>query len=153
MTAESLPHIDEHATTIDAGAGAVWEALLRVAEGSFSSAATGRFASLLGCADVDASGPRPLAAGSTIPGFRVEAAEPRRELALAGRHRFSEYALIFRLDDLGDDRTRVRAETRAAFPGLRGRAYRSLVIGTRAHVIVTRRLLEAVKSRADKRGP
>jgi hypothetical protein len=33
--------------------------------------------------------------------------------------------------------TRLRAETRAVFPGTPGRLYRAGVIGTRAHVLVT----------------
>ena len=70
-------------------------------------------------------------------------------LALAGRHRFSSYALIFRLDDLGTHGTRLRAETRAEFPGVKGRLYRTLVIGTRAHVIVTRALLAAVERHSE----
>lgn len=94
-----------------------------------------------------ASGPRPLAAGSTLPGFHVEVAEPGLELALAGSHRFSEYALIFRLADASAGRTRLRAETRAAFPGVKGAVYRTLVIGSRGHVLVTRRLLGAVAQR------
>jgi hypothetical protein len=147
---ESLPHIDEHATEVAAGAEAVWEALLRIVEGSFGSSRTGRIAGLLGCADVVSSGPRPLAAGSTLPGFRVELAEPPRELALAGSHRFSNYALIFRLDRLDAGRTRLRAETRADFPQLKGSVYRALVIGTRNHVLVTRRLLNAIKQRAER---
>lgn len=107
-------------------------------------------ARLLGCADVDSSGPRPLASGSTLPGFHVELGEPRRELALAGSHRFSNYALIFRLDRLDAGQTRLRAETRADFPQLKGSAYRALVIGTRGHVLVTRRLLNAAKQRAER---
>ena len=147
---ERLPHIDEHSVEIAACAEAAWEALLRVVEGSFGSPATARIARLLGCADPDASGPRPLAVGSALPGFHVEAAEPPRELALAGSHRYSSYALIFRLEDLGLGRTRLRAETRATFPGLKGGAYRTLVIGTRGHILVTRRLLGAVKQRAER---
>jgi len=107
-------------------------------------------ARLLGCADVDSSGPRPLATGSTFPGFHVEAAERPRELALAGSHRFSNYALIFRLERLDATRTGLRAETRAIFPGLKGSAYKALVIGTRGHVLVTRRLLDAAKQRAER---
>lgn len=147
---EPLPHIDEHATEVAAGAEATWEALLRIVEGSFGSSRTGRIASLLGCADVDSSGPRPLATGSALPGFHVELAEPARELALAGSHRFSNYALIFRLDRLDAGRTRLRAETRADFPDFKGSVYRALVIGTRGHVLVTHRLLNATKQRAER---
>lgn len=147
----TLPHVDEHATVVAASPDHTWAALLCVVEGSFSSAASAAFVRLLGCVDVDASGPRPLATGSTFPGFHVAAAEEPRELALSGRHRFSAYALIFRLDDLGGVRTRLRAETRAVFPGIKGRAYRATVIGTRAHVLVVRRLLGAAKRRAARR--
>lgn len=145
-----LPHVDEHATTIEAEPDVAWDALLAVAEMSFSSPTTGRIARLLGCADADASGPRPLDRGSAFPGFHVEGVEQPRELALAGSHRFSRYALVVRLEDLGSGRTRLRAETRATFPGLKGRAYRTAVIGTRGHVLVTRRLLDAVKRRAER---
>jgi hypothetical protein len=72
------------------------------------------------------------------------------ELVLEGEHRFSRYALIFHLEALPAGRSRVRAETRAAFPGIRGGAYRALVIGTRAHVLVTKRLLHAVGTRAER---
>jgi hypothetical protein len=149
---ERLPHVDEHSLQIAAGPDAVWEAMQRVLDGSFGTTATGRVAGLLGCADVTASGPRPLATGSAFPGFHVEAADRPRQLTLAGSHRFSDYALIFRLDELASDSTRLRAETRAVFPGLEGRIYRTLVIGTRGHVLVTRRLLGAVKQRAERNG-
>ncbi|HKB49802.1 MAG TPA: hypothetical protein VKC63_00020 [Solirubrobacterales bacterium] len=147
---EHLPHIDEHSTVVAANSGDVWEALLRVVEGSFGSAATGRVARLLGCAEVDASGPRPLAAGSALPGFHVEHADRPRKLALAGSHRFSDYALIFRLEGLDASRTCLHADTRAVFPGAKGAVYRTLVIRTRGHVLVTRRLLKAVKQRAER---
>ncbi|MFE5907644.1 hypothetical protein ACFQ6B_00900 [Streptomyces wedmorensis] len=64
-----------------------------------------------------------------------------RELALAGAHRFSTYSLVFRIEDLGDGRARLRAETRAAFPGMAGRIYRLLVIGSGGHAIGMRRML------------
>ena len=149
-TAAQLPHIDEHSAVIDARADRTWEALLRVVEGSFSGGATPRFARLLGCADTGAAGPRPLTEGSTVPGFRVEAASEERELALAGSHRFSAYSLTFRLEGLGAQGTRLRAETRADFPGLKGEAYKTMVIRTRGHVLVTRRLLEATRRRAER---
>jgi hypothetical protein len=145
-----LPHIDEHQSAVEAGSDVTWAALSRVVEGSFESPATGRVARLLGCADTRVSGPRPLTPGSAFPGFHVEVADPQRKLALVGSHRFSNYALIFRLDGEGDGRTLLRAETRAEFPGLKGSVYRALVIGTRGHVVVTRRLLNAVKRRAER---
>jgi hypothetical protein len=119
-TAESLPYVDEHATEVEADLASTWKAV----------AAT--------------------AAKLPSAGFRVATEVPEQELGLSGHHPFSRYALIFRLDSLGPGRTRVRAETRAAFPGLHGRAYRALVIGTRMHVLVTRRLLGATKRRAER---
>lgn len=156
----ALPYVDEHAVAVAAGAGATWAALLRVAAGSFEGGATPRVARALGCEDTDAGGPRPLELGSVIPGFHVAVArspaeaapdEPA-ELALAGRHRFSRYALIFRVDSDRGGGSRLRAETRAEFPGMKGAVYRALVIGTRGHVLVTRRLLEAAKRRAERAG-
>lgn len=148
-TARDLPFIDEHAAEIGAGADAVWEALLLVIERTFESSGTARGARLLGCADIKASGPRPLAPSSVFPGFHVEAAERPSELVLVGRHRFSDYALAFRIES-HEDRSTLHAETRAAFPGLKGAAYKTLVIRTRGHVLVTRRLLSAVKARAER---
>jgi hypothetical protein len=150
LAMEHLPHIDEHSLVVEAGRDGTWESLLRVVEASVSSGAAPRFARILGCADTAPSGPRPLAEGSVLSGFYVAAAESPTELALAGSHRFSSYALIFRLDDLGGGRTRVRAETRAEFPHLKGAIYRALVIGTRMHVLVTRRMLAGVKRNAER---
>lgn len=148
---ERLPYVDEHSVVVDAGREATWEALLRTPEAFVSAPSAPRFARLLGTADTAASGPRPLAEGSTFPGFHVAAAVAPEELALAGSHRFSNYALVFRLEDFdGGSRTRVRAETRAEFPGLEGSVYRALVIGTRMHVLATRRVLATVKRRAER---
>ncbi len=149
-TQASLPYVDELPVEIGANREKTWAALLRVVEGSFASARGRGPARLLGCENTELSGPRPLAKGSAFPGFHVEAAEPLGELRLAGRHRFSTYLLSFRLEDAGDGGTRLVAETRAAFPGLKGSVYRALVIGTRMHVLVTRRLLIATKRRAER---
>lgn len=88
---------------------------------------------------------------ATMPGFVVEEACPPSRLALAGRHRFSRYSLVFELDDRGRDGTRVRALSWAAFPGVAGRAYRSLVIGSGAHRVIVRRLLRAIEAHAISR--
>lgn len=148
--ASELPYVDEHAAIVAADRAATWESLLRVAEATVSSGGAAGFARILDCADIEPAGPRPLAVGSTIPGFRVAVAEAPAELSLVGSHRFSDYALIFRLEELGAARTRLRAETRAEFPGFKGAVYKGLVIGTRLHVLATRRILGATKSRAER---
>jgi hypothetical protein len=147
---DSLPFVDEHGIDVAASPDVVWRALGRVAEGSFASPTASRFARLVGCESTAVLGPRPLVPGSAFPGFAVARAEPAAELALVGRHRYSDYALVFHLA-ADDGTTRLRAETRAVFPGLSGRIYRTAVIGTRLHVLVTKRLLAAVKRRAEVR--
>jgi hypothetical protein len=153
MHVATLPLVDEHARVVDAGAGDVWTALVGTVDRPSSTAWAARYARLVGCADRTVSGPRPLAAGSTLPGFHVVAAVPGSELELAGRHRFSVYSLTFRLEPVTEPgaagRTRLSAETRAAFPGPAGLAYRLLVVGSRGHAVVVRRLLAGVAARAE----
>jgi hypothetical protein len=79
------------------------------------------------------------------PGFAVAAAVPGERLELAGRHRFANYVLAFELRDSGPGTTRLAARSYADFPGIHGRAYRALFIGTRLHVIATRRLLHEIR--------
>ena len=144
----SLPFIDEHALAIDASREQVWDALLKVAAGSFGGRGPATVARLLACRPSASAGPRPLTVGSTIPGFSVTGAEPGSRLVLAGRHRFSRYELVFTLREDAHSGTRLGAETHAEFPGIHGRAYRAAVIGTRGHVVVVRRMLSAVARRA-----
>lgn len=147
-----FPLLDEHATEIAAGVDDVWLDLLHTLDrGPFPQRLTAGIARAVGCADRTASGPRPLTAGSTVPGFRVEVAVPGSELALEGRHRYSSYALTFRLDQVNPDRSRLRAESRAAFPGVAGGIYRLAIIGTGGHVVVVRRLLSVIKRRSEAR--
>jgi hypothetical protein len=149
MQITSLPYVDEHATEIAAGADEVWRSLGETLDRSFSRPAAAGYVRLVGVDDPTASGPRPLAEGSTVPGFQVVAAVPGRELVLQGRHRFSSYALIFRIEQLDPGRSRLRAESRAAFPGLAGGLYRRLLMGTGGHVVGIRRLLAAVRRGAE----
>jgi hypothetical protein len=147
---DELPWIDEHASELTAAPAVVWPALLRTVERMTDGGATPRYARAVGCADVEAGGPRPLEVGSTVPGFHVAALTSERLLVLRGSHHFSDYALCFRLEPLGGAGTRLVAETRAEFPGLKGRAYRALVIGTRLHVLATRRVLRGVARRVER---
>lgn len=146
---EDLPRVDEHAIVIDAPQEAAWDALLPALRRGFGGRLAKRIATRLGCRETETAGD-PLHPGATLPGFVVARVVPPTLYALLGAHRFSRYALVFSIDRLGRERAIVRAETRAEFPGTRGRAYRELVIGTRGHVLVVRRLLRAVKRRAER---
>jgi hypothetical protein len=146
----ALPRIDEHAIEIGASRAQVWSAL----ETSVPRMSGGRpavaVARALGCRETMSTAAAPLRPGATIPGFRVAEVRQPSLLALEGEHRFSSYSLTFHLDELGPDRSRLRAETHAAFPGLRGKAYRTLVIRTRGHVLAVRRILRSLKARAEE---
>ncbi|GHF83811.1 hypothetical protein GCM10018783_62860 [Streptomyces griseosporeus] len=147
----ALPFVDAHTAEVAADAGTVWQTLGAALDRSFSGGRSTAVARLLGCADAAPSGPRPLVRGATVGGFRVTAADPGRELALLGRHRFSTYALVFRLEEAGEGRTRVRAETWARFPGPAGAVYRALVIGTGGHKVAVRRMLTSLERRGAPR--
>jgi hypothetical protein len=128
-----LPFIDEHTIPIAAPRDVVWTALqhqvatsVRVGDGS-------PFAKLLG----------------TDPpaGFEVVDSSPPERLTLGGCHRFSRYRLVFDLADNGEA-TQLSARSYAEFPGLHGRIYRALVIGTGLHVVATNRILRSVRRTA-----
>ncbi len=146
---EQLPYVDEHYVDVSATDGQTWEALLATLPHAFDTGFARRVAPLVGAAHTRARGD-PGAIGSSLPGFLVARAVAPSVLALLGQHRYSRYALVFRIERTAWG-SRIRAETRAEFPGVGGRAYRALVIGTRGHVVVLRRLLRAVKRRAQTR--
>ena len=147
----ALPYIDEHSVTVDAAPASAWTALGEVLSRMFSP--RGRNLRRISGRRSLESRALPLAVGATLPGFRVVRAERGAELALEGQHPFSRYALTFRIDVLEPGRVRLRAETRAAFPGMHGRLYRALVIGTRLHALVVRRLLGKTTRRAERATP
>lgn len=146
---EELPPVDEHSTSVDAPADAAWSALFPVLTRSFGGSRSRRIARRLGCTQTEITGDL-RHPGGTLPGFVVARAVPPALLALLGAHRFSRYALVFRIDRQPGKRCLVRAETRAEFPGASGRTYRALVIGTRAHVLVVRRLLRMIRRNAER---
>jgi hypothetical protein len=150
LDSEPLPRLDEHATDIDAGAEEVWTSLGATLDATLSRPWSAVVGLVLGCADTRASGPRPLSAGSTLPGFHVVGAVPGALLALEGAHRYSTYALVFRLERADGRWIRLRAESRATFPGVAGGIYRLLVVRTGGHRIAVRRLLAAIKHRAER---
>ena len=145
---ERLPYIDDHSTLIGATPERTWAAL--VAVGRTMRGPTGPLGCLMGLQPAIASGDwsAGLEAGATVPGFEVEQACPPTRLALSGRHRFSRYALVFELENGDPDGTRVRARSWGAFPGVHGRSYRALVVGSGAHRLVVRGLLRRIERRA-----
>lgn len=114
---ERLHYIDENATDVAAGRDRTWDALQRVV-----------------CKGPD----------SAPVGFALESAVAPERLALRGRHWFSEYAFVFELEEAGPGRTRLHAKSWADFPGLHGKIYRALVIGTGGHRVVVKGLLRRV---------
>lgn len=151
MVGEShdLPFIDRLGVEVEADVGSTWRALVGVLTRSLESNGSRRAARILGSSELRSSGPRPLSAGSTLPGFRVaETREPTR-LVLDGSHRFARHEMAFALSAMTEHRTELSVVTRAEFPGAIGTVYRAFVIGAGGHVIVTRRLLKAVGREAE----
>ncbi len=120
---ERLPYIDEHAISVAANRADTWQAVLRVT-----------------CRD--SRNPRPPV------GFTVDSATEPDRFALKGRHPFSVYKLVFEMSDGGPGHTRLRAVTWADFPGVKGRVYRALVIGSGGHRVVVRRMLRRIAASA-----
>ncbi|MEB3065015.1 hypothetical protein [[Mycobacterium] zoologicum] len=131
---EELPYIDEHVVRVDAPREPVWAALQRYTTSLLSSVKRNPLLVPLGL--------QPRA------GFAVAESIEQRRISLVGRHRFSRYRLVFELSDDPGGATLLRARSYAAFPGLHGRAYRALVIGTRLHVVATNYMLRAIRADA-----
>jgi hypothetical protein len=147
---EHLPPIDEHAIEIDAPAESAWAALFPTLGRTLDGWLSRRVSGALGCRETEANGDLHHP-GGTLPGFVVSRAVAPVMLALVGEHRFSRYAFVFRIDLLPGQRCRVRAETRAEFPGAKGTLYKAAVIGTQGHVVVVRSILRSLKKRAERR--
>ena len=123
---ERLPYIDEYAIPVTADRTATWQAVLEAM-----------------C--------REPADPTTVPlGFVLDEATPPARFAIKGRHWFATYRLVFILTELPDGSTRLAAQTWAAFPGLKGRIYRALVIGSGGHRVVCRKMLDRIAAQADK---
>lgn len=147
---ERLPYIDEHRTRMAGAPADVWDALLSVLRTHVAAPARGPATRLLGLTPPRLQGdwhgrPQP---GDSLPGFVVEESAAPRRLALRGEHRFSRYALVFTVDEASPDSCVLSARSWAEFPGVAGRGYRALVIGTGGHRVAVRRLLRSVARRA-----
>jgi hypothetical protein len=146
------PYIDELSTIVAAGPERTWNALRSQLRAQLTDPGAAPLLHVLGVSPAHTSGNwSGDLGGATLPGFAVADAAPNVRLELRGRHRFARYVLLFELDDAGSETTRLRARTYAEFPGLRGRVYRALVIGSGAHHVVTRRMLRSVAARAARK--
>lgn len=146
---ESLPFIDEHWIEIAAKPEEVWDALMHVVSGAGESRSGAPLSKALGCEETETEG-EAGEIGSKIPGFVVTRSVRPAVLALMGQHRFSRYALIFTILEKPSGLMLLSAQTRAEFPGRKGRVYRGLVVGTHGHVVVTTSLLRQVRKRAER---
>jgi SnoaL-like protein len=143
-----LPAVNEISVEVEADAVRTWEALIATMPRLFDTRRARRMAPLLGCAQTEAKGD-PSVTGSTLPGFIVARSVRPGLLALLGQHRFSRYALLIAIDDLGHGRSRITAETRAEYPGRGGTLFHSLLVRTRGQLTAVNRILDAVKKRAE----
>jgi hypothetical protein len=142
-----LPFIDAHTVAVAATPERVFEAVGEVVARTFDGPGPTLFGRVVGCTDKAVVRSGDGGPPEAIIGFHLAHAERPSLIALQGRHHFSRYELRFVIEP-----GTLRAESRAAFPGLSGRLYRLAVIGTRVHVFATRRLLRAVKRRAERSG-
>jgi hypothetical protein len=147
---DDLPRIDEHDIVVAAGADDVWHAAMEVLGTSSSSPWAKTFVRLLGCRPSAASAWQAAAAGSSVPGFTIVDTDCPQLLVLAGRHRFSRYGVVLRIEPVPGG-SRCRLESRAVFPGPHGSLYRRAVLGSGAHVVALRRLLRHIRRTAEQR--
>jgi hypothetical protein len=141
----ALPFIDEYHVFVAASADTVWRHLC-TAIGRPDTA--GRVVAQLLAAEPRRASGEVSTQGATLPGFSVQDAVPGNRLVLAGHHRFSEYTLNLTLAEWARG-TRLSASTYARFPGIRGRLYRAMVLGTRGHRVLLMRLLRGVRRAAE----
>lgn len=125
-----LPLLDEHVAVISADREAVWRAVRQYAERLANSRH-----SLIG----RALGTEPAS------GFRIAEQVDGDRIALEGRHRFASYRLVFETRDHGRSATELRVRSLADFPGVTGRAYRALLMGTHGHVLAVHHLIRTVR--------
>jgi hypothetical protein len=118
--ATSLSYIDEHTIRINAPRDAVQAAVERYA----ASAANANHPVL-----------SRLLRTQPRSAFSIANRAPGEPVSLEGRHRFAEHRLVFDLTDDGAGIT-LGAVTYARFPGLRGRLYRTLIIGEGVRISV-----------------
>lgn len=152
-------YVNAHAIEAAASPGDVWAALPAVAEAGLRSAPASVLLGLAALARLEQPRRFPrrmptepggwIAAGGAT--FTVVHSDPGRELVLAGRHRYAEYAAGFFLEPAGGEGTRVYQVTRARFRRtLAGRLY---FLGVRVfHDALVEGALRRLVRAAERRG-
>ncbi len=137
-SSDELPLLDSHALRIGAPPHVVWQQLTAYVDRVLVDAERGPLARIWGTEP-----PSGFAVTDVVEGHR---------LTTSGRHRFSTYRLVFEVEPVEpvEGAAELRALSYAEFPGSTGRIYRALVIGSGAHVLATRRMLRAVRERAER---
>ena len=151
---ERLPYIDQHSIRVGASRDDAWRALVSVLHSNSLAAIPAPLAGIWGLEPRARSGrwaPNP-AIGDTLPGFAVADSRAPDRLRLDGGHRFSRYSLIFELEESERGAAcTLRASTFAEFPGIKGKAYRALVIGSGGHRLAVVAMLRRIAARAGRR--
>jgi hypothetical protein len=135
MTMDPPPYVDVHRAHVGATPERTWDAVLQLTRGRLGRPAPGAFVALWSL--------------EPSSGFAIAEETAPRHLALRGRHRFSRYELAFDIEP-GADGVTLSARTSAEFPGIAGRAYRALVIGSGGHGILVRQMLKQIARSAEQ---
>lgn len=144
-----LPFVDAWSIEIAAPPVAVWDAVLALGPGPRPSFWYRAFASLWQADPAVSNGLASHVLGAERPGFAVCEVVRPATYALAGRHRFARYQLVFRIDQRGPGRSRLTVETFATFPGRAGRLYRMCLMDARLHGLVMWAMVRLVRRRAE----
>jgi hypothetical protein len=148
MVDSALPYIDEHEISVNVPASVAWTAAVAAFGRLTTRPALRIFAKAIQCRPDHAIGAA-VTVGEALPGFLVTRCEVPREWSLEGEHLFSRYAVTFRIASVDSEHCRVAAQSSAEFPGLHGKIYRTIVIGSGGHAIGVRRILRSIKTEAE----
>ena len=143
-----LPFVDAWSIDIDAPPRVAWEALLGGMMGSRDTLVRRALALVLDTDPAASNGLAPHVIGAERAGFTVCEVVPPVTYALAGRHRFARYQLVFRVSQREPAGSRLTAETYASFPGTGGGLYRLLLMDAKSHALVMWIMMRVLRRRA-----